>query len=84
MKFSGKMCFKMILKVRKKHGFTLSREDTLFEKPPGVQIDPLPPVVLGLMTYTNTVKLSAFCVILKDLQLSKVNNLFSIIFTTRK
>ena len=33
MKFSGKMCFKIILKVTKKQGFSLSLEDTLFEKP---------------------------------------------------
>ena len=35
MKFSGKMCFKMILKVTKKQSFTLSLEDTFFEKPQG-------------------------------------------------
>ena len=33
MKFSGKMCFKIILKVTKKQGSTLSIEDTLFKKP---------------------------------------------------
>ena len=33
MKFSGKMCLMIILKVTKKQGFTLSLEDTLFEKP---------------------------------------------------
>ena len=33
MKFSGKMCFKIILKVTKKQGFTVSLEDTFFEKP---------------------------------------------------
>ena len=44
MKFSGKMCFKMILKVTKKHGFTPSLEDTIFEKPQGRgQIDPSHP-----------------------------------------
>ena len=40
MKFSGKMCFKIILKVTKNKGFTLSLEDTFFEKPQGGQIDP--------------------------------------------
>ena len=35
MKFSGKMRFKIILKVtkKKKQGFTISLEDTFFEKP---------------------------------------------------
>ena len=36
MKFSGKMCFKIILKVTKNHGFTLSLEVIFFEKPPAV------------------------------------------------
>ena len=44
MTFSGKMCFKIILKVTKYQGFTLSLEDTFFEKPQergrGDQIDP--------------------------------------------
>ena len=40
MKFLGKMCFKIILKVAKNQGFTLSLEDTFFEKPQGGQIDP--------------------------------------------
>ena len=41
MKFSRKMCLKMILKVTKNQGFTLSVEDTFFEKPQGwCQIDP--------------------------------------------
>ena len=35
MKFSGKMCFKIILKVTKNQGFTLSLEDTFFGKPQG-------------------------------------------------
>ena len=33
MKFSGKISFKINLKVIKNQGFTLSLEDTLFEKP---------------------------------------------------
>ena len=39
MKFSEKMCLKIILKVTKIQGFTLSLEDTLFNKPQGGQID---------------------------------------------
>ena len=34
MKFSGKICFKIILKVTKNQCITLSLEDTFFEKPP--------------------------------------------------
>ena len=36
MKFSGKMYFKIILKVTKNQSFTLSLEDKFFEKPKGV------------------------------------------------
>ena len=43
------MCLKIKSKVRKNQGFTLSLEDTFFEKPQGGQIElPLPPAVLGL------------------------------------
>ena len=45
MKFSEKMCLKIMLKVTKNQGFTLSLKDTFFEKPQEVQIDtpcPLP------------------------------------------
>ena len=35
MKFSGKMCLMIILKVTKNHGFTLCLEETFFEKPQG-------------------------------------------------
>ena len=35
MKFSGKMCLKMILKVTKKQGFNPYLEGTFFEKPQG-------------------------------------------------
>ena len=51
MKFSGKMCLMIILKVTENQIFTLSLEDTLFEKTTGAgQIDfPSPsPAVLGL------------------------------------
>ena len=37
MKFSGKMCLMIILKVTKNQGFTLSLEDTFFEKPQGLR-----------------------------------------------
>ena len=37
MKFSGMMCLKIILKVTKSQGFTLSLEETFFEKPQGGQ-----------------------------------------------
>ena len=36
MKFLGKMCLKIILEVTKNRGSTLSLEDTLFEKPQGL------------------------------------------------
>ena len=35
MKFSGKMCLTIILKVTKNHYFTICLEDTFFEKPQG-------------------------------------------------
>ena len=49
MQFSRKMCLKIILKVTKNQGFTISLEDTFFEKPQGGNggqtglIIPLPP-----------------------------------------
>ena len=59
MKFSGKICLKIILKVTKNQGFTLSLEDTFSERPQGgrSQIDP-PPAVLEL---TMQVSLSSIC-----------------------
>ena len=50
MKFSGKMCLKIMLKVTKNQGFSLSLEDALFQKPQGgvKLIPPLPPAVLWL------------------------------------
>ena len=41
MKFSRNMCLKIISKVTKNQGFTLSLEDTFFQKPlgEGGQID---------------------------------------------
>ena len=35
MQFSEKICLKIILRVTKNQGFTLSLEDTFFEKPQG-------------------------------------------------
>ena len=40
MKLSGKMCRKVILKVRKNQGLSLSLEDTLIKKPQ----TPFPPL----------------------------------------
>ena len=43
MKFSGKMCLMIILKVTKNQGFILSLEDTFFEKPQGGEVKLTPP-----------------------------------------
>ena len=40
MKFSGKLCCKIIFKVTKNQGFTLPLENTFLEKPQGCQVDP--------------------------------------------
>ena len=50
MEFSGKMGLKIILQVIKNEGFTLSLQDTVFEKPQGGQTDsfPSPPPFLSL------------------------------------
>ena len=53
MKFSGKMCLKVILKVTKIQGFTFSSEVTFFEKPQGGSNwhpppPPFLPAILGL------------------------------------
>ena len=70
MKFSGKMCLKIILKVTKNQSFTLPSEVTFFEKPQGGgegekgQIDPPLPhphslVVFELMhcRFSQTIEL---------------------------
>ena len=54
MKFSEKMCLKIIIKVRKNQGFTLSLEDIFSETPPGgrgqITPPPTPPAaVLDLL-----------------------------------
>ena len=46
MKFSGKMCLKIILKVTKNQGFTFSLEYAFFEKPQGGQIVAVPFILL--------------------------------------
>ena len=46
IKFSGKMCLIIILKVTKHQDLTLCLEDIIFKKPQRGQIDP--PAVLGL------------------------------------
>ena len=48
MKFSAKMWLMKILKVTKNQGFTLSLEDTFFEKPRGGGGLTPSPAVLGL------------------------------------
>ena len=63
MKISGKMCLKIILQVTKNQGFTLSLQDTFFEKPQGGGGVKLTlPAILGLswnslgLIWSNLVK----------------------------
>ena len=70
MKFSGKMCFEIILKVTKNEGCTLFIEDTFFKKPRervgkegGGQFDPprhirVTYVVIANFPFLHTLKLS--------------------------
>ena len=51
MKFSGKMYLKIILKVTKNQGFTLSLEDKFFKNHRGVKLPPPLPAVLGLKPF---------------------------------
>ena len=52
MKFAGKMCLMIILKVTKNQGFILSLEDTFFEKPQGEGVNlTTPSAALGLIYY---------------------------------
>ena len=48
MKFSGKICLKIILKFTKNQGFSLSLEDTFFGKPQGEGVNLTSSAVLGL------------------------------------
>ena len=60
MKFSGKICFKIVLKVTKKPSIeaTLSTEDTFFKKPPGGGgVNLIPPGILELRNILITLKL---------------------------
>ena len=73
MKFSGKMCFEIILKVTKNEGFTLSLEDTFFRKPHGGRVNLTPPGILGLTgdrlqlySDSSTVFSCEFCGIFKN------------------
>ena len=45
----------IILKVTKKQGFTLSLEDTFFEKPQG-EVKLIPPAVLGLKSLSLIIR----------------------------
>ena len=68
MKFSGKMCLKVILKVTKNQGLTLSIEDTFFEKPRGEGgrggggplPPPPPPPLLAILGLRFQASMSAF------------------------
>ena len=53
MKFSGKMCFEITLKVTKNQDFILPLEHTFFEKPQGMSIwsPPPPSGILGLRKF---------------------------------
>ena len=57
MKFSGKLLLWIILKATKSHGFTLSLEDTFFEKPQEGRKkgSPYSPAVLRL-TYIYSIR----------------------------
>ena len=58
MKFSRKICLKIILKVTKKQGFTLFLEDTFPKNHRGIKLTPPPPshfrvkIVYGLLYNT--------------------------------
>ena len=62
MKFSGKMCFEIILKVTKNQGFTLTLEDTFFEKPQGGgwggQLTPLEQIRVKMLLIPKAFKIS--------------------------
>ena len=40
MKFSEKVCLKIVVKVTKNQGFTKSLENTILKKPQGVKLNP--------------------------------------------
>ena len=76
MKFSGKMCLMIILKVAKNQVFILSLEDTIFEKPQwgSVWLPPFPPAVLGLNNNGNNYHSTNFY----RLTLSQYNTAFGL------
>ena len=83
IKFSGKMCLKIILKVTEKQGFTLSLEDTFFGKPQGRSVDP--PAVLGLMLWYffssyQVTKLQSFESGMSDVITTNVKNISPLSF----
>ena len=51
MKFSGKMCLLIILKVTRNQGFTLCIEDAIFKKPQGggLKLTPHPLITQKLL-----------------------------------
>ena len=53
MKFSGKLCFKIILKVTKNQGSTLSIEDTFFKKPQRSHFDPPGQIRVKILSMTT-------------------------------
>ena len=59
MKFLGKMCLKIILKVTKNQGFTFSLKDTFFEKPHGGggSIWPLPPSHFRVKSFESAISI---------------------------
>ena len=74
MKFLGKTCFQMILKVSKTQGFTFSLKDIFFKKPQGAgkggggQLDPLspsPPGKLGLSFNSAVAAMISFSILLR-------------------
>ena len=70
MKFSGKMCFKIILKVTKKQDFNLSLQDTFFEKPQGgVKLNPRPSCFM-----VNNMQINFKNMIYEKLNLNALNN----------
>ena len=55
MKFARKMCLKILLKVSKNQGFTISLEDAFFEKPQGGRSNwPPPPSCFRVNKKINT------------------------------
>ena len=61
MKFSRKKCLMIVLKVTKKHGFTTSLENKVFENPQGwVKLTPTAFLGLTEIQGRNKVKITIF------------------------